>query len=873
MELKAYQRQVIADVKSYLELLSTSRSYPEAFSRFWAEKGVPVLGRYHDTIPGVPNLCLKVPTGGGKTFLACNAIKPIFESLPAMLARVVVWLVPSDAILTQTIAALKDPRHPYRQCIDTAFGSRVEVYTKQELLNGQNFNPTTVAEQLSIMVLSYDSFRGRGKEGLKAYQENSNLVGFARTFGKPGAPIAEADETALFQVINQLFPLVIVDESHHARTQLSLEMLRHFNPCFVLDLTATPRKESNVISYVDALQLKKENMVKLPVIVHNCPSQKDVLLETIALRRKLEMHATAEEEQGAAFIRPIALLQAESRGKEDNATFEKVREDLIELGVPAHHIAIRTADINELKHENLMSRHCEVRYIITVNALKEGWDCPFAFVLASLANRTSEVDVEQILGRILRLPYARANRLRHLNMSYVLTSSRDFSGTVKNIVRGLNFAGFSDKDFRTTEIEEKQPTAKPPTQMVFPPAPPHPVVPPTTQPPSDETIDEAAGSLYAGESETVFGADDLLGKADALGREYEGQLETDNKNFNNSGESRTVLEKMTKYRIRERWKSQIEDICLPQFFVRVPASLFHEGESALLSEEALASDFSLRGKSYDIPFDSVASELRQIDINEQEGGVPKVYTMSEASQRYMRELYDSLPPEARIRNSKAMMLEHLNKLNSVESAELRHYIDLIVGNMSNEELGMLERNPLLFASHIRNKIKGLLLEHSEKSFHLWIQTGKITCQPSYKLPTMIFPGKGTTNFPGSLYEGEDGEMNQLEEALVLGLTGLLESNVCWWHRNLSRKGFCINGFVNHYPDFIIRTASGKIVLIETKGDHLKNDDSRDKLVLGQAWANLAGPQYRYYMVFDDNSTPLPGAYRLTEFLNDIMKNL
>lgn len=194
--------------------------------------------------------------------------------MPATLARVVVWLVPSDAILTQTIAALKDPRHPYRQCIDTAFGSRVEVYTKQELLNGQNFNPTTVAEQLSIMVLSYDSFRGRGKEGLKAYQENSNLVGFARAFGKPGAPIAEADETALFQVINQLFPLVIVDESHHARTQLSLEMLRHFNPCFVLDLTATPRKESNVISYVDALQLKKENMVKLPVIVHNCPSQR-----------------------------------------------------------------------------------------------------------------------------------------------------------------------------------------------------------------------------------------------------------------------------------------------------------------------------------------------------------------------------------------------------------------------------------------------------------------------------------------------------------------------------------------------------------------------------------------------------------------------
>ena len=39
-----------------------------------------------------------------------------------------------------------------------------------ELLNGQNFNPTAVTEQLSIMVLSYDSFRGRGKEGKSVLQ-------------------------------------------------------------------------------------------------------------------------------------------------------------------------------------------------------------------------------------------------------------------------------------------------------------------------------------------------------------------------------------------------------------------------------------------------------------------------------------------------------------------------------------------------------------------------------------------------------------------------------------------------------------------------------------------------------------------------------
>ena len=121
---------------------------------------------------------------------------------------------------TQTAKALKDTSHPYRQKIDVDFGGRVEVYTKQELLNGQNFNPTAVTEQLSIMVLSYDSFRTSRKDGRKAFQENSNLAEFPKVLGKPDSPIEGADETALFQIINQLNPLVIVDESHHARSDL-----------------------------------------------------------------------------------------------------------------------------------------------------------------------------------------------------------------------------------------------------------------------------------------------------------------------------------------------------------------------------------------------------------------------------------------------------------------------------------------------------------------------------------------------------------------------------------------------------------------------------------------------------------------------------
>ena len=119
----------------------------------------------------------------------------------------------------------------------------------------------------------------------------------------------------------------------------------------------------------------------------------------------------------------------------------------METGIPAEQIAIRTADVNELKKRDLLSPDCPIRYIITVNALKEGWDCPFAYILASLANKTSQVDVEQILGRILRLPHTTQHSHPALNMSYVLTSSNDFDQTVKQIIKGLNSAGFSDKDF------------------------------------------------------------------------------------------------------------------------------------------------------------------------------------------------------------------------------------------------------------------------------------------------------------------------------------------------------------------------------------------------------------------------------------------
>ena len=876
MELKSYQKKVIADLTRYLELLNETKNYEAAFRFFWQEKSAPTLGYYQDILPGVPNLCFKVPTGGGKTFIACNAIRPIFDALPVTKTKAVVWLVPSDAILAQTVKALKDPQHPYRQKIDVDFGGRVEVYTKQELLNGQNFNPTAVTEQLSVMVLSYDSFRGRGKEVLKAYQENSSLAAFAKVLGKPDSPIEKADETALFQIINQLNPLVIVDESHHARSDLSLEMLENFNPCFVLDLTATPKKESNIISYVDAVQLKNEHMVKLPVIVYNRDSQADVLIDAIDLRNKLEEIAGVEYAKTGKYIRPIALFQAQPKGKEDATTFEKLRDKLVDAGIPAEQIAIRTADVNELKNTDLMSPNCPIRYIITVNALKEGWDCPFAYILASLANKTSQVDVEQILGRILRLPHTSQHTQSALNMSYVLTSSNDFNNTVAHIVKGLNSAGFSDKDYRIGESAKPQIPEQPAEQITLPDQ----QGCSKTETPLETAEDDFSGldgksigaelerrREQAQTPEIAPKANTMLDAAAEVEKAYTDAIQQTDNDPMMDNLPWEVRDKVKSFQVNPQFREDIETLQIPQFFLKIEQSLFTDGSFELLDKEMLAEGFTLKGKAYDIDFATADDEIREIDVREQDGGLPKVFKMESAEQRYFKEWFNNLPPESRVRQCKDMMFNQLNKLNMVDAAELKAYINRIVDDMDKAQIAAMEKAPLGYAKKIKEKIESLLDAHYRETFAKWLETERIVCQPSYRLPSVIHPTTSTDIYGGSLYEAEDGDINKLEQDLIMELTAL--PNVRWWHRNLSRHGFAINGYIKHYPDIMIMTQSGKVIFAETKGEHLKNDDSREKIELGRAWRTAAGSQYRYYMVFRDGENLLPGAVSMSQFVETI----
>lgn len=870
MELKKFQKQVISDLNRYCELLNSTNSVVKAYNDFWLEKGVRVgfeaVPTYNNTIANTPHVCFKVPTGGGKTFLACNSLKTIFGNLPSKKAKVVVWLVPSDAILTQTLKNLSNPEHSYRQKIETDFNGRVQVYSKQQVLDGQQFNPTTVNEQLSIVVMSFDSFRIKNKEGRKVYQENGNLQQFAKFITTPETLIEGIDDTALIQVLNQLSPVVVVDESHHTTGDLSVEMLKNLNPCFILDLTATPRKNSNIISYVDAAQLKAENMVKLPVIVYNRPSQEEVIADAIDLRNRLD--ELAETNTDECYIRPIVLFQAQPRNAENKETFDKLKERLVENGIPAEEIAIKTAEINEIKDKDLMSSDCKIKYIITVNALKEGWDCSFAYILATLANKTSTVDVEQILGRVLRLPYTKQNASKFLNLSYVLTSSNDFHATISKVIQGLNDAGFSDKDYRIAEEKSVvEPVPKPVQQEIT-------LKSPTADVEEFLEFDSSALKAIIDErkqsDKPITAIDDMLASAEAKSDTYEEEL----KNLQSEPLSDLPLEirsKVTTYRMYDKFKDEALALEIPQFYFQSENSLFaflEGGYQELVSKEFLSDGFTLKDKGVDIDFRTATESVAEIDVNKNE--TPKYRFMQEAESEYFKEMFKNQTPESRIKNCKYQIKQILEKSDFVTGSELTAYIDRVVENMNGDELTALEKNVHGFATKIKDKINKLLDVHRRERFKHLLETGKIECLPSFKLKSEINPGETFSLLSKSLYVAEQ-TMNPFERRVVEKVSSM--PNIKWWHRNIERHEFCINGFINHYPDFIVMTNSGFIVMIEAKGEHLtSNDDSREKAELGKIWQAQAGGKFRYYMVSEDEIASNPDAIGLDKFLS-IVKEL
>lgn len=864
MELKAYQQDVLNDLSLFLEHIQETKDTEKAFYDFWTKHPKtplqPYSGAaiepYKNNVPRVPHICVKVPTAGGKTFIACNALKTIFDAFDYDKAKAVMWLVPSITILDQTIKSLKDPSHPYRQKINSHFGNKVEVFDKETLLQGSGFNATSVKEQLNIMVFSFDSLRARNKEDRKVFQENGNLQSFENLLGK------EADIT-LGEVIKYLNPVVVVDESHNAESSLSVDMLKEINPCFILDLTATPRNNSNIISFIDALELKKENMVKLPVIVYNHQDKTEVINSSLQLQKRLEFQALAEEKKGGKYIRPIVLFQAQPRNADDNTTFEKLKDKLIELKIPEEQIKIKTANLNELKNVDLMSRDCPVRFIITVNALKEGWDCPFAYILASLADKSSAVDVEQILGRVLRQPYVMKHNFPLLNLSYVLTASTKFLDTLDNIVKGLNKAGFSDKDYKLADAStvETPKQADPFEQLTLT----------MIGDETEESLDDIAADIDT--SRIIIPTDTVVPSDSVSQIEYTAMEQ--NEAFEKTvaeieaGDTlalpNEIQELVKTYPIKDIFKEQARQIILPQFFLKVPANdLFGTFEEETpLEKENLLEGFALSKADTNITFDNITSELYKVDLDETKKEHTPTFVRLDgaAKESILTYILDPARKDSRVKNFTRRIMDIIGNIYTIPDKEIERYISRILEDFKDEQFSDFASNEYTYTDKIKKKIKELSEQFAEQKFRDFLDTDKVFIKESFKLPKRISPGNTSKDITKSLYEKE-GAMNGFEERVINEIGNM--SNIAFWTRNIERKGFKINGFVNHFPDFIIQTKSGKTVILETKGDHL---DAEQKIRLGGLWAGKAGNDYRYFMVYERRT--VDNAYKLEDFLNII----
>jgi len=447
--LREYQRRSLDALEGYLRatvqhgakkafVLQTDRPY----------RAVPQL-------PGLPYICLRIPTGGGKTFMACHALGIATTELLQAERGVCLWLVPSNTIREQTLAALRDRQHPYRQAVDAHFGGLVTVMDLTEALY---VTRGTLTGETCIIVSTLAALRVEDTEGRKVYATCGALMDhFSRLSAEQEAQLEKnGDGVIAYSLCNVLRlhrPIVIMDEAHNARTQLSFDTLARFNPSCIVEFTATPETThkpereqfaSNILCHVSAAELKHEEMIKLPIKLETRSEWKEVVAEAIKTQRTLEQLAGEEEKQTGEYIRPIVLLQAQPKSQtKDTLTVEVVRQSLIDdFHVPEDQIAVATGQTRQIDDVDLFARDCPIRFIITVAALREGWDCSFAYVLCSVAEIGSARAVEQVLGRVLRLPWASRKKHPELNCAYALAASPRFIEAAQSLKDALVENGF-----------------------------------------------------------------------------------------------------------------------------------------------------------------------------------------------------------------------------------------------------------------------------------------------------------------------------------------------------------------------------------------------------------------------------------------------
>lgn len=505
MEFKDYQEEVLSTLDSYLDELRSQKEnaleveqviranpklkipVPDYCTDTWNElKGKGLLPKFRANIPysprvdgvgrQVPNVTLKIPTGGGKTLLASASVSKIFGRYLGSNTGIVLWIVPNEAIYSQTKRQLSNREHPFRQILDRASAGRTKVLEKDDPLNKQDID-----SHLCVMLLMLQSANRETKETLRLFRDRGNVHGFFPAEddfqahhqllqaipnlscynSQDGKQLGSIIHDSLGNVLRRIQPVVVIDEGHKAYSDKALETVFGFNPSFVLELSATPKDKpkntpptySNWLVDVKGADLAKEDMIKLPINlkVKAGDDWRDCLRESLEHLNKLQAEADKLLGNTATYIRPILLVQVERTGKDQRETgfihSEDAKEFLLTAGLTEREIAIKTSELNDLKapeNQNLLSPTNPIRVIITKQALQEGWDCPFAYVLCSLSASSNLSAMTQLVGRILRQPYATKTKVENLDQCYVFCHHASTKKVVAGIKDSLEKDGMAD---------------------------------------------------------------------------------------------------------------------------------------------------------------------------------------------------------------------------------------------------------------------------------------------------------------------------------------------------------------------------------------------------------------------------------------------
>ena len=790
MELKEYQLRALSEVKTYFDLLADWKKKAEQIpdaeidfpSKTWEKARIG--GSYRPRKNGIgqalPNFCLKIPTGGGKTLLAIKIIDLVNMVYRKKRTGLVLWIVPTTQIYRQTIRNLKDRDHPYRQHLDLASGGCTIILEKTD-----RFSPLDVEENLVVLMLMLPSANRETKETLKVFKDSGGFQNFfpaeddvqgqekilqdipnLDTYEKENGFWGKQIKTSLGNTLRTLSPLIILDEGHKAYSEGAQNTLLGFNPCLIAELSATPSKQSNILVDISGRELHREEMIKLDLHVVNkvSPDWKDTLLAGVNKRNILAQKTREYEANSGVYIRPICLIQAERTGKEQRGSryihSEDVREQLIKtIGIPADQVAVKTSEKDELKEVDdiggLMSRDCKIRYIITKQALQEGWDCAFAYVLVVLTNPTSKNALTQLVGRILRQPGARKTKIRELDESYVFCFKQNADVLLTSIRDGFSREGLGD--LRSQIVAEM----------------------------------EEAGDY--GEPERVI-------------------------------------------KIRDRFKQAASSTILPVFMVRHNRSwkpvnyemdIASQIPWASVDLEPVLSLTLSATEEKDIEHIATLSEdVKKVieekeAINLKEGGIrvdPVFMT---------RQICDIVPNPWKAHEFAQKVLTHLAK---------KYDHKLIANNfvfIIEELRKQLQREQDRLAENVFRR----MLDSDQMRFLVIGEKFDFTFPKSIKVKTTAktLNRKDGQQLELSLFEfvPED-EFNETEKAVAWYLEG--QKRLFFWYRNRSRQDYAIQGWRKHkiYPDFIFTATASKgkddydqVYVVETKGLHLIGSGDTD----------------------------------------------